>query len=202
MIKPRQLLRAWRLHKAGGPLGDFAVLKSDGLGARLAPERGAEVAAVRGYAPPIDLALLRRMPEDSFGRAYARHMDDNRLQPIAVSPELRAELADNVFVLRYPATHDMFHVLLGFDTSWAGEIGVLGFAAAQGTSRGLQLGFVLAWLLYPIFAPRSARRIWACARQGRAMGRRAVFLLGMRLEELFDRPLEAVRRELGISRTI
>ncbi len=202
MIKPRQLLRAWRLYKAGGPMGDFAVLKSDGLGARLASERAAEVAAVRGYAPQIDLALLRRMPEGSFGRAYARHMDDNRLQPIAVSPELRTELADNVFALRYPATHDMLHVLLGFDTSWAGEIGVLGFAAAQGTSRGLKLGFVLAWLLYPIFAPRSARLIWAHARRGRAMGRRAVFLLGVRLEALFERPLDQVRRELGISRTI
>jgi ubiquinone biosynthesis protein Coq4 len=100
---------------------------------------------------------------------------------------------------RYAVTHDMFHVLMGFDTSLAGEIGVLAFAAAQGYTRVQRwIGLPLAALLYPLFSPRSTPAIFRALRRGWRMGKRARFLLGVRLEEKFDRPVSELRLELGL----
>ena len=86
---------------------------------------------VIGYYPPIDLKKLSQLPEGTFGREYAHHLRDNNLKPLNISPELHDVAKRNVFALRYAVTHDIFHVLLEFDTSYAGEIGVLAFATEQ-----------------------------------------------------------------------
>ncbi len=105
----------------------------------------------------------------------------------------------NVFAVRYAVTHDIFHLLLGFDTTWAGEIGVLAFAAAQGYSRSLRVGLFLARVLYPVFAPRQFLTIRENARRGWARGKQAAFLLGVRFEERWETPLEALKRELRVA---
>lgn len=198
MIRWELLSRAWRLRHDKARIGDLALLKSNGLGASIDPRHAAAMDLLKGQAPPIDLALLRRLPDGSFGRAYAAHMDDCDLMPFAPAPNLVAELRDNVFALRYPYTHDMYHVLLGYDVSWAGEIGVLGFAAAQRTSRTLTVAFCVACILYPILSPRTALQIWRNARVGRARGRRAPFLLSVKLEDCFEQPLAMLRHDLGL----
>lgn len=178
--------------------GDFAVLKADLLGARAAPSVAAMLDAVKGYRPKIDLDALKAYPDGTFGRAYADWMVGRRLTPIEVSDEL-ADVADrNVFALRYAVTHDMFHVLTGFDTSLAGEIGVLAFAEAQGYAKEQSVALAFATALYPVLKPWGAREIFAAKAKGREMGLRADFLLGERLEDRFPERLDAVRRDLGI----
>lgn len=197
MIKLRQLRRAMKARHTHQ--GDFAILKADAVGARATPAAEARLSAVRGYLPPISLEALRALPAGTFGREYARHMDENKLQPFAISNALERDLLErNAFVTRYAVTHDMFHLLLGFDTSWAGEMGVLAFAAAQGYSRSTRVGLALAAVLYPLFSPRQTRLIYRCLRRGWQLGKRASFLLGERLEERWSQPLAELRRELGL----
>jgi ubiquinone biosynthesis protein Coq4 len=197
MIDFRQLKRAREARHTH--LGDFAILKADGLGARAAPAVEARLEAVRGYLPPIRMEALRQLPDGSFGREYARHMDDCKLQPFEVSERVEREVIErNVFAARYAVTHDIFHLLLGFDTTWAGEMGVLAFAAAQGYSRALRVSLVAATVLYPLFSPRMARRTWRNLRRGWRLGKQAGFLLGQRFEEQWERPLTEVRRGLGL----
>ena len=90
----------------------------------------------------------------------------NNLQPLNISPELEDVAKRNVFALRYVVTHDIFHVLLDFDTSYAGEIGVLAFAAAQNYSKSLKISFWFAKILYPIIAPQQIKAIVANQRKG------------------------------------
>ena len=52
-----------------------------------------------------------------------------------ISQDLREEADSHLFALRYTVTHDIFHVLLGFDTSYAGEMGVFAFTIAQNYSK-------------------------------------------------------------------
>jgi ubiquinone biosynthesis protein Coq4 len=200
MIRAGQLMKAVRMARAGGPLGDLAILKADAFDVRAAPEAEARLEAVRGYLPRIDLAALRSLPDGTLGREYARMLDNGGLSPFTVSEGFDPEvLRRNAFAARYAVTHDMFHVLTGFDTSWAGEMGVLAFAAAQGYTRMQRwVGLPLAALLYPMFSPRNTFAIFRALRRGWRMGKRARFLLGVRLEEHFGRPVAELRAELGL----
>ena len=126
-------------------------------------------------------------------------MQHNQLQPIIVSPKLTAIAQNNVFALRYAVTHDMFHVLLGFDTSYAGEIGVLAFAGEQKYSRSQIIALWLARLLYPLLAPRQLKAIQASVRRGKLLGRQANFLLNYRFEDRWEESLMSLRKELGLN---
>lgn len=181
-----------------GRLGDAAVLKADALGARATPEIEAQLAPVRGWFPAIDLDALRRLPPGSFGRTYADFLDERRLTPLIISPELGAEVARNPFAVRYAATHDMFHTVLGFDTSLAGEAGVYAFAAAQKYLRRGDWLVAFARVVYTLRRPWQWRQIRAAVERGRALGLRARMLLAFRFEEHWERPLAELRAELGV----
>lgn len=200
-MKWGQLRRSIAMFRAGR-YGDAAVLKADALGLQAAPAIEARLAPVRGYVPAIDLDALRRLPAGSFGRAYAEFLDERGLSPLIISPELAAEVARNVFAVRYAATHDMFHTLLGFDTSLAGEAGVYAFAAEQGYLRRGDAIVALAQVVYTLRRPWQFRRIRAAVRRGRELGRRARMLLAVRLEEHWERPLADLRAELGLEAAV
>jgi ubiquinone biosynthesis protein COQ4 len=180
-------------------LGDGAILKADAFGAKANPVIESKLQNVVGYHPPIDLEKLIQYPKGSFGYEYARHMKENHLKPFNVSPGLEEIAQRNVFALRYAVTHDIFHVLLEFDTSYAGEIGVLAFAAEQNYSPHLNVSLALAKAIYPILAPRQVKAIFANVHQGQELGKKAKFLLGVRFEQYWDKPLNEVKAELGLT---
>lgn len=94
--------------------------------------------------------------------------------------------------------HDVYHVLTGFDTSWAGELGVWAFVAAQRYSKKHWIAVVLGCLLYPILAPRQIPRLWRNLWAGIAMGRRSDSLILVPFEKLWARDVGELRSELGI----
>ena len=179
--------------------GDFAILKADILGAKASPEVADKLTNVVGYYPKINLDELIQYPPGSFGREYAEHMKLNHLKPLNISPELSEVAKRNVFALRYVITHDIFHILLGFDTSYAGEIGVLSFAVAQNYSKSQKISLWFAKLLYPILAPKQIKGIFYNLKKGRELGDTAEFLLGVRFEEYWKEPLHQIKSRLGLS---
>ncbi|MDZ8052928.1 MAG: Coq4 family protein [Aulosira sp. ZfuVER01] len=198
MVKKWQQLQAMLAAKNSGNLGDFAILKSDFLGAKVAPEVADKLRSLEGYYPLIDLEKLSQYALGSFGREYAEHMKVNNLKPLTISPELDEIAKRNVFALRYVVTHDIFHVLLGFDTSYAGEIGVLAFATAQNYSNSFKISLLLAKFLYPLLAPRQIKAIFANLQKGCELGNKAEFLLGYRFEDHWQEPINDVRKHLGL----
>lgn len=198
MWKKLKQIKALQAYKNSKNYGDFAILKSDLLGAKVNPTVEAKLQQVVGYHPPINLEELSKYPQGTFGREYAEHMRENNLKPFNVSPELEDIARRNVFALRYVVTHDIFHLLLGFDTSYAGEIGVLAFAAAQSYSKSLKISLLLAKFLYPIIAPKQRQAIFANLKKGLELGKNAQFLLGYRFEEHWKEPINEIRRQLGL----
>ncbi|WP_414588567.1 Coq4 family protein [Scytonema sp. PCC 10023] len=191
-------IKALQAYKNSENYGDFAILKSDLLGAKVNPTVEAKLQHVVGYHPQINLEELSKYPQGTFGREYAEHMRENNLKPFNVSPELEDIARRNVFALRYVVTHDIFHLLLGFDTSYAGEIGVLAFAAAQNYSKSLKISLWLAKFLYPIIAPKQRQAIFANLQKGLELGKKAQFLLGYRFEEHWKEPMNEIRSRLGL----
>ena len=194
---PKKIYRAFQAYR-NSDLGDFALLKADAVGAKANPAILDKMEKVKGYYPSIDLSELIQLPSGTFGHEYASYMQRNQLQPINVSPKLAEIAQNNVFALRYAVTHDMFHVLLGFDTSYAGEIGVLAFAAEQKYSKSQIVALWLARLLYPLLAPRQLGEIQANIRRGKLLGRQANFLLNYRFEDCWNKSLASLRKELGL----
>jgi ubiquinone biosynthesis protein COQ4 len=195
--KLKQLYKAFQAYK-NSEMGDFALLKFDAIASIYPPEIISELQPLAGYHPRIDLEELSRYPQGTLGREYAEHMKANHIQPLNISPELEEVARRNAFVLRYIVTHDILHVLLGFDTSYAGEMGVLAFNVAQNSSQLLKISFWLARFLYPIFAPWQFKAISANLKKGKAMGKKADFLLSYRFEEHWSEPIDQVRKRLGL----
>ncbi|EPX61189.1 hypothetical protein D187_000972 [Cystobacter fuscus DSM 2262] len=198
-MKWRMLWRAVQSARAGR-IGDAAALKGAATGGRAYPELDAKLELLEEPFPSIDLDALRRFPEGTFGREYARFMDDQRLKPFIVSREVAEELArTSRLEVRYPLLHDAFHVLLGFDTSLVGELGVWSFVSAQHYSPDYDRAARWGRRLYPLVRPGQGAALREASARGEALARRARCLIAEPLEQLFTLPLPEARNRLGIA---
>jgi ubiquinone biosynthesis protein COQ4 len=193
----RKMIQTVRAFRAGAPLGDVAVLKLDAFSGP-SKKHSRKLEALRGYAPEQNLSMLRGLRAGTLGREYARFLDLNGLEPLAISPGIRERFRDSPYVLRYTATHDLHHVLTGFDTGLAGEAGVVAFTVGQGSAP---IGRAMLWvarIVYSILSPSQAREIWHNVRVGLHLGQHAELVIAQRIESSFDEPLAQVRMKLGI----
>jgi ubiquinone biosynthesis protein COQ4 len=196
-VNLRRMLETIRAYRAGAPLGDVVVMKLDAL-ATPPPETLRKLEAVHGYAPDQDLAALRALPPGTLGREYARFLDANGIAPLVVSPALKERFRTNPWALRYTATHDLHHLLTGFDTGLAGEAGVVAFNVGQGAAPigRRMLRFIRGF--YSLIAPGQAHAIRHNVDLGFELGRRAELVMAQPLESLFAEPLAQVRNKLRI----
>lgn len=182
-----------------GRMGDAAAMKAAAFGGRAYPEIAARLRALRDPFPAIDLDTLRALPAQSFGAAYVAFLDRHHLRPFAVSPEVVAELwPDHVLEVRYPLLHDAFHVLLGFDVTLAGELGVWSFVSAQHYSPSFDRAARLGGFIYPLVAPGQRAALTIAASRGRALAAQAACLIAEPIEDYWAMRLEEVRARLGL----
>jgi ubiquinone biosynthesis protein Coq4 len=193
----RKMIDTIRAFRSGAPLGDVAVLKLDAF-SRPSMEISRRLEPLSGYAPEQSLPMLRELPAGTLGREYARFLDLNGLEPLSISPAVKEHFRDHPYVLRYTTTHDLHHVLTGFDTGLAGEAGVLAFTVGQGSAP---IGRAVLWfarLIYSIISPTQAYEIWHNIRVGQYLGQHAELVIAQPLESFFEEPLAQVRGRLSI----
>ena len=146
-----------------------------------------------------DVDALLRLPADTLGGAYARHMKANGLQPdyyAEVTPRHRLQFLR----LRVHKTHDIWHVLCGFGTDEFGEVGLQGFYFAQftnGQSAIIGAGAILKSVLRGRFGDLERHIDAFC--EGYCNGKRARSLLAVKWEDLWSEPVEALRERYAIS---
>ncbi|MCX4239921.1 Coq4 family protein [Paraliomyxa miuraensis] len=179
--------------------GDIAIHKADAFLGRMRPELAAALRRVEPVVPAIDLPALRSLPERSFGRAYARFLDDNGLHPFVVTELTSSQVMQrNLHWARYAVVHDMFHVLLNAGSDLAGEAKVYAFTLAQRISWVFWLYLPLAIVVMPLLAPHRFGAMVRGFRAGYAAGKRLPMLMAQRLEDRFGEGLEEVRAGLGL----
>jgi ubiquinone biosynthesis protein COQ4 len=164
------------------------------VGARLLRERRslAEVLA--------DRTRLAALPAHSLGRAYLALCERAGITPeglVAASDvgEPRLLEGDERFVHQLLRdSHDLWHVVTGYQTDTVGEAAVLAFSFAQTHNPGVLLIVLLAMV------EASSDRPWVrpLLLQAFARGVRAAWFPAADWEALLERPLEEVRRELGV----
>ena len=194
----RRYAKALKDYFTKGEAGDaaFSEIKFYGIG--LNPAVKNQLKSFVGYYPTIDIEELAQLPEGTLGYEYARHMKQYDILPLKISPDLKEEAGRSPFALRYTITHDIFHILLGFDTSYAGEMGVFGFTVGQNYSTMLKIVEPLILLLLCALKPHQIKKIWTCDRLGKTLGKQAKCLLTYRFEDNWARPIDDVRAELGL----
>jgi ubiquinone biosynthesis protein Coq4/drug/metabolite transporter (DMT)-like permease len=152
----------------------------------------------RFQAPRYDIDDLLKLPADSLGGVYARHMKANALRPDyynEVTPRHRMEYLRE----RIHQTHDIWHVLSGFGTDEFGEVGLQGFYFAQftnGQAAIIGAAAILKSVLRARFGDLEKHVDAFC--QGYCAGKRAESLLAVKWEELWMENLESVRRRYRI----
>jgi ubiquinone biosynthesis protein COQ4 len=159
------------------------------------------------FATVTNRAALRAMPAGSFGRAYAEFMDVAGLDAQGlIDAQSRSESESRWddsdpgrewFGDRLRDMHDLWHVLTGYGRDEAGEAANLAFTFAHTPFRGVALilfGIAISPLPEGMGRLAWLRYLYSAWRRGR----RSTWLPAARYEELLPRPLEEVRRTLGI----
>ncbi|MEM8806674.1 MAG: Coq4 family protein [Cyanobacteria bacterium P01_G01_bin.38] len=182
-----------------GQVGDAAFLRTQFIALSANPKVVAQLTDLAGDLPEINLDQLSQLPRGTLGHEYAQHMQDNQIQPLKISPDLQQEAQQSPFALRFTLSHDILHVLLGFDTSYAGEAGVLSFTMAQRYSFALSAYQPVLTVLYPLIFSAEGEQMRANIHRGETLGRQATCLLAYPFEKDWARPITDIRAELGLT---
>ena len=152
----------------------------------------------RFAAPRYDVDTLLRLPADTLGGAYARHMKANGLRPDYYQDEAPRHRL-HYLRLRIHQTHDLWHVLSGFGTDEFGEVGLQGFYFAQftnGQAAIIGAAAILKSVLRGRFSDLEKHVDAFC--EGYCNGKRAESLLAVQWEALWGEKLELLRRRYRI----
>ncbi len=145
----------------------------------------------------IDIPTLAALPEGTLGRAYADFLIANHLTPDVFDgpppgvPDPRTAYA----IQRLRQTHDLWHVVTGHNTDFAGEIRLQAFTYAQ-------LGAPASGILAAVGSIRGTRYHATLATEVLAAyraGKRAKRLATYRWEDNWTTPISVVRAQLGIT---
>ncbi|MBW2460613.1 MAG: hypothetical protein JRH11_03120 [Deltaproteobacteria bacterium] len=144
----------------------------------------------------IDYDALRELPATTLGGAYARFLDDQGLDPdiFQAPPGIPSMIA--YISKRVRQSHDLWHVLTGYDTDVRSELALQAFTwrvTGMPSSAMIAFGGAMRFGLSP-----GHRGVVREVLEGARRGERAAFLPVVVWEDHFERPLAVVREELGI----
>ena len=203
----RMLRSFWRLSQDPNQLGEVFAIADRGSKPEILAEtarfvsrdpQGARALSEGVRLGPVDLLELKKLPEGTLGRVFAEHMIDNGLDPRAI-PVPTFPAGDVRYVKTHlRETHDIWHVVTGFDTDVAGEIGLQAFYLAQLPSR---LSAVLIAMAFVHVATKNIEArdpIMHAVLRGWAIGKQARPFFGFEWAKHWKTPLVEVRELLGV----
>lgn len=160
----------------------------------------AEFIKTRYQAKPISLEKLLDLSEDTFGYQWASFMKNNNLNPHFF--ENLQEHDDRSYIInRLHDTHDMWHIILDFDTSEAGEAGMNAFTYAQSGSPTTCM-LMAAKLVRAIGGAEENRmKMMHNISKGYQLGIKANPFLAIAWEENWAIKLSKLREQVGINQT-
>lgn len=150
------------------------------------------------YIPPThDLNKLLTYPENSLGYIYATALKKAGFDPnlhVGMTAESDAQYVE----LRLSQTHDIWHIVTGFDTSMSGEIGLQAFHLGQFPYPLATMLVANSLMSSTMLAPEELPELLDAIAQGWQMGKRAKSLFSQKWEKAWDKPLAQWQTELNI----
>ena len=142
----------------------------------------------------VDYDALRRLPEDTLGGAYVRHLDRNGITAdYQAAPTTFVEDPDMAYLMRrFRQTHDVWHALLGLGIAGHEEVVIHWFSWGQ-----LRLPVSAMIMFFGSLKHVVLERRWGALRhslrEAYELGRDAPPLLGVYWEEQWEDPIAVVR---------
>jgi ubiquinone biosynthesis protein COQ4 len=150
------------------------------------------------YIPPAhDLNKLLTYPENSLGYIYAAAMKKSGFDP-NLHTDMTAESDAKYVELRLSQTHDIWHVITGFDTSAIGEIGLQAFHLPQFPYPLATMLIANSLISSTLLNPEELPQLLDAIAQGWQMGETGKALFAQKWEEAWDKPLAQWQAELNI----
>ena len=146
---------------------------------------------------------MRAMPIGSLGFCTQQMFGQLCMNPFPLvnkNPRKVAETNEKEEYLfhRLSRFHDIHHLILGVDTSVAGEAALQAYYAVSQRQPGV-VAVLSALMTHGFICPDEHRMIWEAISFGAQVGLAGVFLEGCRWEEGWERPLAEWRSELGLT---
>jgi ubiquinone biosynthesis protein COQ4 len=151
-----------------------------------------------------DREALEAMPRGSFGHAYLEYLGGEEMGSAdyfleAAGLDEKAERfgwSDDQlwFVKRMANSHDLFHVVAGYDRDVTGEVGVVCYTAGQVPLLPLRMLLPYFSMLKPSQPIRWARFV----RDSYRHGRQTPSLACVDYEALLSKPLAEARSDIGV----
>jgi ubiquinone biosynthesis protein COQ4 len=149
---------------------------------------------------PINLDALEQLPPSSLGHVYAHQLRSQGLSPESLIDPTPITSPQQYVVHRLRETHDIVHVLTGFGTDGAGELGLQAFNLAQNRSA-LAVMLIFGGMLKTLQDDEPLEPLLSALARGFELGLRSPCVIARRLEDGWERPLADWQRELGLPLT-
>lgn len=156
----------------------------------------AQILKERYFASTPDLETLLRYPQNSLGYLYASSLKEAQLE-VDFYRKLKVEDDYSYIALRMRQTHDVWHLITGFKTDLAGELGLQAFTLAQ-THSPLAVTILAAAVLYTLKSSGPLNHFVNSIQQGWQMGEKAQPFIAQKWEEDWEKPLSEWQAELGV----
>ncbi len=143
----------------------------------------------------LDLAHLAALPEHTLGHALFRYFDDLGIDPFVSDFPIRNDV--DYLSKRYRETHDILHVLTGYEIDDYSEMELQAFVFGRlGLKQNLFILGAGVLQLVPKVGLWGMRRYVGDLWRAYDRGRRSEDFMTVRFETMWDEPLEDVRRRL------
>lgn len=145
----------------------------------------------------MDLDVLGQLPEGTLGHEYVRFMRKHGLDPASL-PVKPVEDEVSFIEAHMRETHDLWHVVTGFEPNVAGELGLQAFYLAQFPNRVAMAILSAGMLNTLIFGFEDSGARMTQISRGWQLGRQARPLFGTDWKQLWAMPISEVRARLGL----
>ncbi|MDJ0578729.1 Coq4 family protein [Crocosphaera sp.] len=148
----------------------------------------------------VDLNELHKLPENTLGYCYSNHLKERGLTPLNLE-QIPINNDSEFILLHIRETHDIWHVITGFDTDIIGEIQLEAFCVKQLRFSRFWLSLLAKNLLKTtIYQIENSEKYLNAITEGWIMANNASPLFGIRWDQFWNISLEDIRTSLNIKR--
>lgn len=145
---------------------------------------------------PKDPQFYQQFPEGSFGKEYYNFLTTHNLDP-RIFPETK--VSDDATYLEHVVrqTHDLWHVVTGFDVSVQGEIGMQAFMAKQLNWPFAMLALAAGCILTLLNEPKKIGQLMSDINRGYILAEQINPLITVDWNQYWTTELSEVQKRLG-----
>ncbi|MBH8573414.1 hypothetical protein I8752_10380 [Nostocaceae cyanobacterium CENA369] len=153
----------------------------------------------RWLPAPINLDELSKLPEGTLGNVYASEMKAKGFDPYFYK---KVPVVDDISYLKmlWRSTHDIYHVVAGFNTDVIGEIGLQAFFLAQTPIPISVMLLSFALVRYSLYQPANFKALMTEISRGYSLGSHTPGkLIAQKWDRFWDVQLSEIRAHLGLN---